>query len=43
MIKQLIRMPGDFFENNVGNAMTMGIGFVLSSVCIAVVFGLYQL
>ena len=43
MIKHLISMHDDFFENNVGNMMTMGVGFAMSAVCILLVFGLYQL
>lgn len=43
MVNLLINLHEAFFDNEMGNKVTMGIGFAMAAVCILLVFGLFQL
>lgn len=40
-LRQVVALHEGFFENDITNKATMAFGFVVSAVCIALVFVLY--
>lgn len=43
MLKLFTNAHEFFFDNDMGNKVTMGVGFAMSATCILLVLGLYQL